>query len=200
LSRKFAERKEAVRKIRPLNLSYGLKLKRRTVPFLQHCFCQLSHSLFVRSRFPRLSRLTAELSDLVVALPLMKMCSARCAAHKLLVVPIFVVQFIQRKFQTLFIQIAPRLRNAVLAWLRAGSASAGATPGRQAHQCPCDPLSQSTPFFMLPSRVRRRAEGGTHRASALPVTFRKVSSAKGRRRGGLMRISFSGRRPSRVER
>ena len=58
----------------------------------------------------------------------------------------------------------------------------------------------STPFFMLSSRVRRRAERGTHRASALPVTFRKVSSAEEGRRGGLMRISFSGRRPGRVER
>src|SRR4029077_19219436 len=42
------------------------------------------------------------------------------------------------------------------------------------------------------SNTGHRAEGGTHRASALPVTFRKVSSAKGRQRGGLMRISFSG--------
>jgi hypothetical protein len=36
------------------------------------------------------------------------------------------------------------------------------------------------------------------RGAALPVTFRKVSSAKEGRHGGLMRISFSGRRPSRV--
>ena len=35
--------------------------------------------------------------------------------------------------------------------------------------------------------------------AALPVTFRKVSSAEEGRRGGLMRISFSGATLSRVE-
>ena len=54
-----------------MNLSHRLKLKRRAVPFLQHFFCKLPHSPFVRSRFPRPGRLIAELTDLVVALPLM---------------------------------------------------------------------------------------------------------------------------------
>ena len=98
-----------------------------------------------RSAYAR--SLIAELSDLVVAPPLMKTCSTRCAAHELLVVPTFVVQFIQRKFQTFLIQIAPRLRNAALAWLRAGLASSGATPERQAIQGPMDPLSPVDAFL-----------------------------------------------------
>ena len=129
-----------------------LKLKKLPTHFFQHFVCLPPHSLFVCSRLPRpgrptLGRLIAELSDLVVALPLMKTCSTRCAAHELLVVPTFVRQFIQRKFQTSLIQIAPRLRNAALARLRAGSTSTGAPPERQAHQLPCKPLSPVDAFL-----------------------------------------------------
>src|SRR5258707_8443134 len=113
--------------------------------FYQTFFCFPLRSVSVCWMLPRPGRFTlggliAELI-LVVAPPLMKTCSTRCAAHELLVVQTFARQFIQRKFQTSLIQIAPRLRNAALARLRAGLASSGATPKRQAIQGPMDALS-----------------------------------------------------------
>ena len=115
--------------------------------FFQHFVYLPPHSLFVYSRFPRPRRLIVELSDLVVAPPLMKTCSTRCAAHELLVVQTFARQFIQRKFQTSLVQIAPHLRNAALAWRRAGLASFGATAKRQATQGPSDALSPVDAFL-----------------------------------------------------
>jgi hypothetical protein len=116
-------------------------------------------------------RIVAEFYEFIVALPLTKTGSTRCATHELLK-QIFVIQFIQGFLQTLVIQIAPRLRNAARARLRAGSASTGAAPERQAVQYSCDPLSPPIDAFRhclsLPQSVIR----------------------KGRQRGALMRISF----------
>ena len=134
------------------------------------------------SRLSRIGRLTlgrliAEPYNLVVALFFMRARFTRCAvheSHELFVSQTFIVQFFQlfqRKFQTLVIKIAPRLRNAALAWLRAGLASTGAA-------CPTSPPSCSNGHGRLLSGTFQPSTARRSRSSELPGMPRPTISIR----------------------